>query len=281
MMAQNRLSTASTFIQKVLPYVDKVIYIDGGSEDDSIIYFRNWMKKEPKLEFHFSLWEDNFSKQRNKYLSKCPDNQWVLVSDDDEWFDDLTLQNLQQVIAEAEKYKKDMVGFQCRSESYEGPYKVWESLDNYWKRLLFKKYPGTHYIGNPHEGLAKHPHQIMDTKFTYSHAKQNDAIWQRGFRNMFHNGGGPNLSTKNPYWVKLRQLCSEIGINDWHSMNKYMLKGNIDQRIKNEFINYISLTELFPGQTDGLSEHREAFKYYFKILHPEEMPENLKDIHIP
>ena len=32
--------------------------------------------------------------------------------------------------------------------------------------------------------------------------------------------------------------------------------------------------------TDGLSEHRECYKTYFRIWHPEEEPENMKGIQI-
>jgi glycosyltransferase involved in cell wall biosynthesis len=280
-MTQNSLMDTKNCLQLYLPYVNKAIIIDGGSDDDSIYYFRNWAEKEPKLEFHMIPWRDNFSQQRNEYLSRVPDNTWALVSDPDEIFEDNLLRNLQVLVSEATKRNKDMIGFQCRSVSYKGPHKVHESLDNYWKRLLFKKYPKTHYIGNPHEGLADHPHQIMDTKFIYEHVKQENVIWKRGWRNAFTNGGGPNLGNKNPYWIKMRQLCSQLGINDWHTMHKYMLKGNIDQRIKDEFISYIALTEIAPGITDGLSEHREAYKYYFRILHPNEEPAQLKNIHIP
>jgi glycosyltransferase involved in cell wall biosynthesis len=281
MMIQNCLLDAADTVKKVLPYVDKFIVIDNGSEDDSIYYFRNWAEKDSKIELHIVPWKNHFSEQRNEYLKRVEDNTWALVMDPDEVFDDSTLQNLQNLVAEAEKRGKDMVGFQCRSISMKGPYQVYENLDNYWKRLLFKKYSGTHYVGNPHESLANHPHKIMDTKFIYCHRKQENVIWKRGFRNMFVNGGGPNLGNKNPHWVRLRQICLTLGINDWHNMHKYMLKGNIDQKIKDEFIKYISLTELFPGQTDGLSEHREAYKYYFRILHEEEEPEHLKNLHIP
>jgi hypothetical protein len=43
----------------------------------------------------------------------------------------------------------------------------------------------------------------------------------------------------------------------------------------------VGLTEIFPGQTDGLSEMRECYKTYFRIYHNEEEPAELKGKHIP
>jgi glycosyltransferase involved in cell wall biosynthesis len=280
-MTQNRLGDTMKCLERYLPYVTKCIVVDGGSTDPTIMTLRNWANIEPKIEFYLCPWQDHFSNQRNNYLSKIPDNSWALISDPDEIFEENTLQNLQKLIEYAESHGKDMIGFQCRSVSMKGPKKVHESLDTYWKRLLFKKYPNTHYVGNPHEGLANHPHKIMDTKFVYEHIKQENEIWPKGMRNAYIAGGGPNLGNKNPYWVKLRALTKSLGIDSWHDFEKYCLKGNIDQRIKDEFISYISLKELYPGMTDGLSEHREMYKTYFRIWFPLEEPDYLKGVSIP
>jgi len=97
---------------------------------------------------------------------------------------------------------------------------------------------------------------------------------------MWVGGGGPNLGARNPYWVKLREICSSLGLDNWHDFEKYCLAGNIDQRIKDEFIKYIDLQEIYPGMKDGLSEMRECYKTYYKIFHPEEELEELKKIQI-
>jgi glycosyltransferase involved in cell wall biosynthesis len=274
-MTQNRLSETKYCLQKVLPFVDRAVIVDGGSIDDSIFYMRNWAQEEPKLEFYIHPWQDNFSGQRNNYLSRVEDNSWVLVSDPDEWFEDSTLQNLQILIEQAEAANRNMVGFQCRSVSLKGEKRVWENLDNYWKRLLFKKLPNTHYVGNPHESLANHTHRIMDTQFIYEHVKQENVIWHRGARNLFAGGGGPNLGIRNTRWVDLRNLCRELNIHSWHEFDAYLLQGNIDQRIKNWLISVHDIDGF-----DGASEHRECYKLYFRIYHPEEEPEQLRGKHI-
>ncbi len=275
MMTQNRLSEVVHCLEKVLPHVTRCIVVDGGSIDDSIFYLRNWAMTEPKLKLYLHAWNDNFSGQRNNYLTHVPDNTWALVSDPDEWFEDDLLKALPNLVKTAEQNKRDMIGFQCRSVSLKGPNRVWENLDQYWKRLLFKKYPGTHYAGNPHEHLVNHPHQIMDTPYVYEHVKQENVIWHRGCRNMFVNGGGPNLSHSNPRWVKLRELCTAVGVNNWHQFDQYLIKGGISQEIADLILTFKDVTGF-----DGASEHRETYKLYYRIYHPEQEPEAFKGLHI-
>ena len=275
MMTQNRLVETIRCLESVLPFVDQAIVVDGGSNDDSIFYLRNWAEKEPKLKFFLHPWTDDFSAQRNNYLKHVPDHTWVLVSDPDEWFSDEILQNLPKLIDTAEFHLKDMIGFNCRSQSFKGPVKVWDNLDNYWKRLLFKKYPGTRYAGNPHEHLINHPQKMMDTQFEYYHVKQENIIWHRGFRNFVAGGGGPNLGARNPRWVEFRKLTTELGLNNWHEVDKYLIKGNIDQRLKDMLFTFKDLTGF-----DGTSEHREGYKLYFRIYHPEEEPLEFRGVHI-
>ncbi len=275
-MTQNRLSENIACLERVLPYVDRAIVIDGGSQDDTIFYMRNWAQEEPKLEFYLCPWRDDFSWQRNNYLSKVEDNTWVLVSNPDEQFEIATLEAMQEEIRKAELIKKDMIGFQCRSVTLKGNKRVWESLDNYHKRLLFKKHPGTVYEGNPHERLRHHPQRWIDTKLVYEHLKQENVTWHRGARNMFCGGGGPNLGKNNPRWIHLRDITSTLGIETWHQFDAYMLKGNIDQRVKDWMIQY-HIVDGF----DGASEHRELYKLYFRIYHPTEEPVELRSVHIP
>lgn len=275
MMTQNRLVETVHNIEKTLPFVDRVVIVDGGSIDDTIFYMRNWAQEEKKIEFYLHPWTDNFSAQRNNYLSRVADNTWALVSDPDEVFETATLQNLREIIRDADRKNKDMVGFQCRSQSYRGSKVVWESLDNYHKRLLFKKYPQTVYVGNPHERLLGHPERIMDTTYIYEHRKQDTVTWHRGCRNMFVNGGGPNLGKSNPRWVELRSICSSLGIESWHQFDAYLIRGNADVRVKTWLI-----AQHDANWGDGASEHREAYKLYFRIYHPEEEPAELKGKHI-
>ena len=282
-MAMNRLSEVKHCLDLVGPFVDDMVVIDGGSLDESFFYLRN--RKDVNVFLH--PWTDNFSAQRNNYIMRArevagTDNFYCLVSDPDEWFQKSTLENLRSVVDFCEQQNANMAQFQCRSATLEGDERVWESLDDYWKGLMFKYEPGIKYVGNPHETLVPPSGlRVVRTPFLYEHIKQSNIIWLRGMRNYIAGGGGKNYGEKNAHWVKLREIMSELGLNSWHEFEKYVMVGNIDQRIKDEFINYLSLTEAVPGDADGLSEMRESYKVYFRIYHPEEEPENLKGVNIP
>lgn len=245
MMCQNNLYDLIPNLEKTLPFVDSVTLIDGGSQDETIIYMRNWANQEPKIRFYVYPWKDDFPAQRNNYMRHIGEiaqfGDWCLTADPDEVFEELTLQKLHAAADRAEQDGNNMIGFQCRSVTYRGAERVHENLDEYWKELFFKWDPNFRYTGYKcHEGKGGVPHNIMRTSLVYEHRKQENVIWIRGFRNMFHGGGGPNLGERNPIWVKLRKLCREkLGIDDWHSLYKYLLAGDIDEELKGILIDHM------------------------------------------
>jgi glycosyltransferase involved in cell wall biosynthesis len=275
-MTQNRLVETRHCLQKYLPYVDEAVIVDGGSIDDSIFYLRNLAKVEPKLKFFIYPWPDNFSEQRNNYLKHVEDNSWCLVSDPDEWYQEETLKKLRPLIDEAERKGVNLIRFKCKSISLHGDKEVWSSLDNYYKGLLFKKTPGLKYVGNPHEHITGVPIKSMNTELLYEHVKQENVIWHRGARNLFVGGGGPNLNKSNLRWVELRNIAESLGLKTWHAFDSYLLKGNISKDLKDWMIKYHDVSGF-----DGASEHRELYKLYFRIYHPEEEPPELIQKNIP
>jgi len=291
MMCQNNLSEIIPNLEKVLPYVDSATIIDGGSTDDTIIYMRNWSLEDPKIRFYVYPWQDDFPAQRNNYVRHiaeiAEDGDWMLTMDPDEFYDHVALEKLHRAADRAEQTGCNMVGFQCRSVSLRGGKRVWENVDDYWKQLFIKWDPAFHYTGYKcHEGKGGVPHNIMNTALIYEHIKQENVIWLRGCRNSFVAGGGPNLGDKNPVWVKARKLVKDkTGIDSWHGFYKYMLAGNIDSEIKQLMIDHMyegtpkaSDAALSKEAWDGASEWREWYRTYFRILHPEEEPEEFKGI---
>lgn len=158
-----------------------------------------------------------------------------------------------------------------------------------------------------------------DYEILYEHRKRGNAtVWERAHtRNFFIGGGGPNLGEKQRLWKPYRELLDPLlaefhGIPEedllWHHYRDYLKAGNVDRRIKYWLIRYMlegvkdrpreltfedngglvtmhlqkSDTEVTSGYNyDGASEIREGYKYYFRILHPDEEPEELKGISIP
>lgn len=297
---QNELTDLIPNIEAALPYVDKVIVLDGGSQDLTIPTMRNWESIEPKIHFEIDYWKDNFPAARNAYLKVAAeyanDNTWLATADPDEYYSPETWQNLNRILDYADKHDRNMVGLQCRSVSLRGSKRVWENLDEYWKHLLIKWDPNFHYVGAlVHEGKAGIPHNIVDVRYSdtapylYEHRKQENIIWIRGQRNSFCGGGGPNLGKSNPIWTKARDLIRDLtGIDDWHKFYDYMLQGNIHPEIKQLMIDHMFEGTPMAGpnarsnkEWDGASEWREWYKSYFRILQIQEEPEEFRGVHIP
>lgn len=286
-MTQNEHLDLVTNVQTMLPYVDSVTIIDGGSIDGTIPYFRNWSRQDGRIRFFIHPWKDNFPAQRNNYLARvneiAQDGDWLLCVDPDEVLDDPSFQVLRQIpaVVTAKREKYSRVGFRCRSVSLRGAERVHTNVDNYWKGLYFRWHPGLRYShdgeGAVHERLdgadpiymtGHHPEY---PPFFYEHRKQENVTWPRGVRNYFCGGGGPNLGSQNHRWVEMKQIAGALGIQTWHQMQAYLLAGNIDGRLKDWIIRY-----RHERGWDGSSEQREWFKTYFRVYHPEEEPPELR-----
>ena len=276
MMTWNRLYDTMRCIERVKPYVDRVVVVDGGSTDDTILTLRNY----EGVELYLHPWEDNFSKQRTNYLKHAGEDNggtdWVLVSDPDELFSVEALENIRKEIENAGPY--NMLAFESNSVSMRGPKIINKSQDKYWKPLLFKWDKDIHYTGNPHETLMidKGP-RIRELQYHYYHIKQDNMCWHRGYRNFHIGGGGPNLGDKNEHWKSYKEIITEIygEVPSWHKFEPILIKGNIDKRIKEWLYKAKDVTGF-----DGASEVRESYKTYFRIFHPSEEPEEFRGTHI-
>ncbi len=275
MMTWNRLYDTMRAIERVKPYVDRVVVVDGGSTDDTILTLRNY----EGVELYLHPWEDVFSKQRTNYLNRAGENggtDWVLVSDPDELFSVEALEHMRQEISLAGPY--NMLAYESNSITMRGDKVVNHSHDKYWKPLLFKWNPGIHYTGNPHETLIiDGGNRVKNVAGHYYHIKQDNMCWHRGYRNFHIGGGGPNLGNKNEWWVSYREVLKYVygEVPSWHQIEPLLLAGNIDDRLKEWMYQAKDVTGF-----DGASEVREAYKTYFRIFHPEEEPEQFKGTHI-
>ena len=280
MITQNGLCEVRSNVEAALPYVDKVVVVDGGSIDGTIFYFRNWEKHEPKIHFIINPWPENFATQRNVYLryvdTIASPGDFILVSDSDEHFEDRTLKNLRKLCnyLEGEGSQYNVLGFHSKDVTMQGPVLVNENESNYWKHLLYKWVPGMHYVMSIHESLViPDKFNMVNVPFFYRHIKQDKVIWERGLRNVYHWGGGPGLGNKSLRWLELKDLVAkEYGSYiPWHAFQKKMLDGNLPTSIKNWLIAVKDETGY-----DGASEYRETYKTYFRIYHPEEEPEEFR-----
>lgn len=291
MMTQNESTDLIPNVASLLPHVDSVNIVDGGSTDGTIPYFRNWQRVEPKIRYFIHPWRDNFPEQRNNYLRRvgeiAVDGDWVLVCDPDEYFSQEAFASLRRLAEVVQKKREhyQAVAFKCRSVSMRGPERTWSNEDDYWKTLYFRWSPSLRYDHNGEGAVHEILRGASPTYCTghhpefpalmYEHVKQENVTWPRGCRNLFIGGGGPNLGKKNPRWLELRAISDRLGLKTWHEFQKYLLVGNIDPQLKAWIIENRKTTGF-----DGASEHREVYKTLYRFYHPEDEPAELRGEYI-
>lgn len=268
---------------------------------------------EHRLRLFIHPWKDNFPEQRNNYLRRVAEiaqpGDWILAFDPDELIEEDSLEALGPVAAWAAERGYGRVGFRCNSVSLRGPEVANVSKDDYYKRLLIRWSPDLYYThhndGPVHEHLEGVLGPDLDPGYAgigpvdcpfeelvYVHRKQENITHWRGMRNAFCGGGGPNLGHANPFWVELRTWCAanldipfEPGTRaGWASFLSYLIAGNVDPWLKNWMIAHRHDTWKEYDWTidgDGSSEFREFYKTFFRMLHPEEEPEELRGEYIP
>ena len=156
----------------------------------------------------------------------------------------------------------------------------------------------------------------LEKTYWYSHSKPPGEIWKRAHcRNFVQGGAGNNMGEFNPLWLPFLKLIKSLIPNykSWWDYDKYLLNGNVDKELKEWLIAY-----MYEGEKDkpqawkdyivncniinkhilnssflskleikvgfgysGQSEIKEGYKYYYRFLHPEEEPEELKNLSIP
>jgi intein/homing endonuclease len=84
-------------------------------------------------------------------------------------------------------------------------------------------------------------------------------------RNLYIAGGGDNVGSLNRYWVRLRQICSRLGIKTWNEFEEFVRRGTDDE----EFHGWLKDALQAPPTSWG-TETRECAKWYF-ALHGEQI----------
>jgi len=299
-MATNRLKEASERVNEMTGYVDEIILVDGGSVDDSVLYFRN--RKDVKLYLH--KWIGRWPAQRNNYLQHANELgiDWIVVLDSDESLSEVCRKNLRMIIEKAEAMGVTMVPVLAHDVSMEGDEIVHENdSTDFRKMAIYKNLPGTQYSGTVHEGLntpsgwrgcnledvvkklneeGKVPDEEAGLEhYRYSHIKQNGVTWMRDINYLIHGGGGMNLGDRNPHWKELLDaLEKDTTPPDGQIVTDVMVRGEIGPNFRQWIIDHRNMDEVIcDGRKDGCSEMRAFYSAYFRLWHPEEAPEEFKD----
>ena len=136
LIVRNEARCIARCLNSVAPWVDKMVVLDTGSTDDTVV-----IAKAAGAEVHHLPWPDDFAEARNHALA-CADADWNLMLDADEWISTGGVE-LRRWCAGPPR-----LGFVCIENYVDGspdPTRCWIP------RLLPR---GVHYEGRIHEQVA-------------------------------------------------------------------------------------------------------------------------------
>jgi hypothetical protein len=267
-------------VKNAKDHVDVCIVVYDNTLDEADVK----LLKDAGAHARYYNWHDNFPEMRNNYLQEARlyGVNWCLVSDPDEHFDSFLLKSARMLAKQAEAVGCNMLMVPVHDiftddeagKKLDTPI---ELIPDYRKNLFFKLTPEVWYVG---VGETKNLHETMtgnfrttnlDKLYFYRHVKSHVEIWEHAVRNIFVAGGGMNAGLTAVPYKELKPIIDRLGFTEWKEFKKYLIKGNIDQQLKNFIINHRN------DETghDYDSEYREFFKWYFLVLHPDENVGNL------
>lgn len=255
-------------VRALRPYVDRMVVII----DETVSKKQIKELEKAGAEVYMHPWEDSMVKMRNQYLQKLQAGDYAVCFDPDEVYDEKFCKDVRKIIAKAEENNYGMMTIGVHDETLMNDGSVSKSVSGFKKPWIFKKNLGVHYEGigetkNVHEMPVLAPNTKIGNlpdEYFYTHYKLEWQIWERASRNVFMAGGGGNVGARNREWVRLREICKELGIENWTQARAYFRKGRIDARLRQWIID-----NRFDG-ADYEHEMQDFFRWY-QYLHPEEL----------
>jgi len=264
-----RVDQATECIKRLRPHVDRYVVI----VDESVTVDQKQRLRDLGCEVYFHPWEDSMVKMRNQYLEKCQTDDWVVVHDPDEWFCKKFCEDVRKICEKAEKDDLALLLINSHDILYDADGSKKEVVSDFFKNLIFLKKEGTHYEG---VGEVKEVHETLiipgltravrlpKEPYWYEHVKYWHEVWERAARNVFLAGGGNNVGERNPSWKPLREICDDLGLDNWPKAREYFRKGDINPRLKQW---------LWDNRFEGFDfdhEEMEFGRWYYEYLHPKE-----------
>ncbi len=268
-VTQDRLDNNKRNLPIILPYVDRVVIIDGGSQDGTVEYLKSL---GPKVEVFHRPWDDSFANQYNEYLKHIKAG-WVLLCDDDEVPSEQLLLLLRSCVEKSENGTKfDHVEFRANDVTYvEGD---WENrVDNgpceYYRKIFFKWNPNLRYTVHLHQALQGLRGPVAKCKEHYYHIKSTKDELRNACRNYFISGEWPSHPVeegiKTPEWNEMKQLIATHHFGDglFSNLNGLMVSGKVCQEFKDWAEKYRTHNEGVDGESSG---ELRCFAKYLDLL---------------
>lgn len=129
-------------VEQLLPFVDKWVFVDGGSNDDTLRLLDSF--RSDKIQVLHRRYEHELrgsdGRQRNSYLKIIPDGDWILVIDADEVISDEGY-----LLREIAKGDKGVFDIRMKHYFYHFGLEDATVEKHYVPRRLFKKEAGMYY----------------------------------------------------------------------------------------------------------------------------------------
>jgi len=268
---EERMPQVKRCIQRVHPpsnYVDRIVLI----YDDTVTeQSKQWLLNKG-CELYYRKWDNHFSKQRNAYLDRVNEGEWVIASDPDELFSLNFLKDARKILLDAERRGYNILGINAHDITTELDGSVTKTISTWFKQLIFKFEEGVRYVGCVHETLLPGIHgwrpMNLHPRYYYEHIKSMMEIKERGARNVFCGGGGNNVKERNPMYVELQQWARRHNIKDWADVRE-LVRFHPHRWQKWEELREIILKHRNDSGWDWENESRDFF-LWCKALHPRE-----------
>lgn len=176
-ITQDEEPRIATAIESILPVVDEIIVLDGGSTDRTLEVASAFPKVKVLSNPFNPIAGDSFADQRNKCKSYSQ-GSWVLFIDADEFYPEYVIATIPRLMADAEN---DAYAF-IRKSFVDGVLMNPFNLD--YQVRLFRRY--CKYEGEMHEGVVGFSNmrfcnlEIMHYKTTVQQQEDNERCWNMG-----------------------------------------------------------------------------------------------------
>lgn len=269
MVTLNRKEETQFAVRRVAPYVDNTYIVDGGSTDGTIEWLESKECKNLRVvhkvskQYRYAT-GNHTPKERQKYLDMLDGEDFVLVTDSDEFLEETACKNLYRLAEFAESRGFSGISFRAHDKTTYENGDIYDNVSNYWNPMFFKMVPGTEYRGHTHSHIYRPgiSNAWIQAGFEYEHVKHERKLVNNSTYLFWTTCKvADNDTTSDPEWGKFHELMAKHGHLDWHEFNKEMSKGGLPEEIKKWFMAH---------KDDENPEKRSWFEWYFIFMHPEE-----------